>query len=68
MSVVGCKIVVSRKEKLMKNQICVYEMAILDIDAVFCPMCREYKGLMPLNEETLNYLGENLEDWQDYLG
>lgn len=33
-----------------------------------CYPCKDYKGIMPLNEETLNYLGENLEDWADYLG
>jgi hypothetical protein len=66
MSVVGCIIEVSRKEKLMKK-ICVYEMLVLDIDTMFCPDCREYDGLMPLNLETLNYLGEDPDEWEDYL-
>ena len=49
------------------NQICVYEMAVLSADAMFCPRCREYDGLMPLNLETLNYLGEDPEEWGDLL-
>jgi len=68
MSVVGFIIEVSRKEKLMKNQICVYEGTVLSLYAMSCPSCNEYDGLMPLNEETLNYLGEDLKEWQDYLG
>ena len=51
----------------MKNQICVFCMRVLDIDAVGCFRCREYKGLMPLNLETLKYLGEHQEDWAEYL-
>lgn len=32
-----------------------------------CYPCKEYKGIMPLNKETLIYLGEDLEDWAEYL-
>lgn len=49
------------------NQICVYEMAVLSADALFCPDCREYDGLMPLNLETLAYLGEDPKEWGDLL-
>jgi hypothetical protein len=49
----------------MKNQICVYEMLVLDIDAMSCPDCREYDGLMPLNRETLNYLGDDHAEWEE---
>ena len=47
----------------MRKQICVYEMLVLELDTMFCPTCREYDGLMPLNKETLEYLGEDLEEW-----
>ncbi len=57
----------SRKEKTMKNQICVYCMSVLDIDAISCYHCREYKGVMPLDLETLKYLGENPNHWTEYL-
>jgi hypothetical protein len=30
-----------------------------------CYSCQEYKGIMPLNKETLIYLGEDLEEWQE---
>ena len=49
----------------MKKQICVYAGLVLDIDTLFCPACKEYDGLMPLNKETLEYLGEDLEGWQE---
>jgi ribosomal protein L40E len=67
MSVVGVIIDVSRKEKLMKT-ICVFCFAVYEADTTSCYPCKEYKGIMPLNKETLEYLGEDLEDWQDYLG
>jgi ribosomal protein L40E len=67
MSVVGVIIVVSRKEKLMKT-ICVFCFAVYEAETTSCYPCKEYKGIMPLNKETLEYLGEDLEDWQDYLG
>lgn len=67
MSVVACIIEVSRKEKLM-NTICVFCMAVYPADTTGCYPCKEYKGIMPLNKETLNYLGEDLEEWADYLG
>ena len=28
--------------------------------AYVCPECNEYKGLMPINKETEDYLGEDL--------
>jgi hypothetical protein len=49
----------------MKNQICVYEGLVLSINAKSCPDCNEYDGLMPLNRETLNYLGYDLAEYQD---
>jgi hypothetical protein len=42
-------------------------MNVYSADAMSCYPCKEYKGIMPLNKETLDYLGENLEDWEDYL-
>lgn len=47
--------------------ICVYEMAVWSGDTLFCPICKEYDGLMPLNLETLAYLGEDPADWKDEL-
>lgn len=49
------------------NQICVFEMRVLPADTMFCPECREYDGLMPLDLDTLNYLGEDPDEWADYL-
>jgi hypothetical protein len=49
----------------MKNQICVYEGLVLSINAKSCPDCNEYDGLMPLNRETLDYLGYDLAEYQD---
>jgi hypothetical protein len=63
MSVVGVIIVLSRKEKTMN--ICVFCMDIGDFES--CYSCNEYKGIMPLNKETLEYLGEDLEEWAEYL-
>lgn len=48
----------------MKSQICVYEMVVLDADAVFCPRCKEYDGLMPLNRATLEYLDLDPIEWE----
>ena len=66
MSVVGVIIVVSRKEKLMKT-ICVFCFGIYGAGTTSCYPCKEYKGIMPLNKETLTYLGEDLEEWADDL-
>lgn len=52
----------------MKNQICVFCMSVLDIDAISCFRCKEYKGVMPLNLEVIeDYLGEDADDWAEYL-
>jgi len=64
MSGVGCIIEVSRKEKLM-NTICVFCMNVWSADAMSCPTCHEYKGIMPLDKETLIYLGEDLDEWAE---
>jgi hypothetical protein len=63
MSVVGVIIDVSRKEKTMN--ICVFCMNIGHFESCF--PCKDYEGVMPLNEETLKYLGEDLEEWKEYL-
>lgn len=47
------------------NTICVFCMNVWSADAMSCPTCHEYKGIMPLNKETLTYLGEDLEEWQE---
>jgi len=49
------------------NTICVFCMAVYPAGTTGCYPCKEYKGIMPLNKETLNYLGEDLEEWADYL-
>jgi len=48
----------------MKRKICVYEGIDLDIDTMVCPECNEYDGLMPLNLETLDYLGYDPIEWE----
>ena len=63
MSVVGCRIVLSRKEKTMN--ICVFCMNIGSFES--CYSCQDYEGVMPLNKETLIYLGEDLKEWAEYL-
>ena len=45
--------------------ICVFCMDIGDFES--CYSCNEYKGIMPLNKETLIYLKEDLEEWAEYL-
>jgi hypothetical protein len=67
MSVVRVIIDVSRKEmeNKMRKQICVYEMLVLELDTMFCPECREYDGIMPLNRETLDYLKEDHAEWEE---
>ena len=55
-----------KKGKRMKT-ICVFCMEVYSADAYACYPCKEYKGIMPLNKETLIYLGEDLEEWADYL-
>lgn len=47
--------------------ICVFCMSVWSADAVSCPSCHEYKGIMPLNLDTLNYLGEDPDEWRDEL-
>ena len=42
-------------------------MSVLDIDAVGCFFCNEYKGVMPLNLDTLVYLDEDPAEWIEYL-
>ncbi len=42
-------------------------MAVYSADETSCYPCKEYKGIMPLNKETLKYLGEDLKEWADYL-
>lgn len=44
--------------------ICVFCMDIGNFED--CYSCG-YKGVMPLNKETLIYLGEDLKDWAEYL-
>jgi hypothetical protein len=52
----------------MENHtICSFCLNIWDIDTIVCPTCHEYKGIMLLNAETLNYLGEDAEEYADYL-
>jgi hypothetical protein len=55
-----------KKGKTM-DTICAFCLGIYASDTIVCPRCDEYKGIMPLNKETLNYLGEDLEEWADYL-
>lgn len=31
--------------------------------AYICPECRDYKGLMPINQDTENYLGQDLTEY-----
>jgi hypothetical protein len=50
----------------MKN-ICVYCYNIFSIDDHICYTCKEYDGVMPLNLDTLNYLGEDPDDWREEL-
>jgi len=52
-----------KKGKTMN--ICVFCMDIGNFES--CYPCNEYKGIMPLNRETLEYLGEDLEEWAEYL-
>lgn len=49
------------------NTICVFCMEVYPADTMSCYPCKEYKGIMPLNKDTLTYLGEDLEEWADYL-
>jgi hypothetical protein len=55
-----------KKGKLMKT-ICVFCFTVYEADTTSCYPCKEYKGIMPLTKETLIYLGEDLEEWKDYL-
>ena len=47
--------------------ICVFCFGIYGAGTTSCYPCKEYKGIMPLNKETLTYLGEDLEEWADDL-
>lgn len=42
-------------------------MTIWGSETHICSRCNEYKGIMPLNKETLIYLGEDLDEWADEL-
>jgi hypothetical protein len=42
-------------------------MTIWGSETHACSRCNEYKGIMPLNKETLIYLGEDLDEWADHL-
>ena len=55
-----------KKGKLMKT-ICVFCFTVYEADTVSCYPCKEYKGIMPLNLDTLNYLGEDPDDWREEL-
>ena len=55
-----------KKGKTM-NTICVFCMTIWGSETHACSRCNEYKGIMPLNKETLIYLGEDLDEWADHL-
>ena len=55
-----------KKGKRMKT-ICVFCMNVWGADAMSCPTCHEYKGIMPLNKDTLTYLGEDLDEWANEL-
>ena len=52
-----------KKGKTMN--ICVFCMDIGSFES--CYSCQDYEGIMPLNKETLIYLGEDLKEWKDYL-
>jgi hypothetical protein len=45
--------------------ICVFCMDIGSFES--CSSCQDYEGIMPLNKETLIYLGEDLKEWKEYL-
>ena len=45
--------------------ICVFCMNIGSFET--CYPCKDYEGVMPLNKETLTYLGEDLKEWAEYL-
>jgi hypothetical protein len=47
--------------------ICVFCMTVWGSETHFCSRCKEYKGIMPLNLDTLNYLGEDPDEWRDEL-
>jgi hypothetical protein len=42
-------------------------MTVYPEDTVSCYPCKEYKGIAPLNLDTLNYLGEDPDDWREEL-
>lgn len=65
MSVANAKLILEGR-KTMKL-VCVFCMNIWESGTIVCPDCREYKGLMPLNRETLDYLDEDPEEWKEYL-
>lgn len=47
--------------------ICAFCMTTYAPDTYLCSWCDEYKGIMPINKETLTYLGVDPEEWEDYL-
>ncbi len=49
----------------MRSQICAYCMNVWSEDAYTCITCREHKGLMPLNRETLEYLDLDPVEWEE---
>jgi hypothetical protein len=49
------------------DTICSFCLNIFAPDTIVCNVCDEYKGIMPLNKETLIYLDLDLEEWADYL-
>ena len=47
--------------------ICAFCMTIWSNETYVCSRCNEYKGIMPLNKETLIYLDQDLDEWADEL-
>lgn len=47
----------------MSKVICVFCMNVYSEGVMVCQECNEYKGLMPVNQNTMDYLGEDLEDY-----
>ena len=49
----------------MKSQICAFCMNVFSEDTHACFSCNDYKGLMPLNRETLEYLDLDPVEWEE---
>jgi hypothetical protein len=47
--------------------ICVFCMTVWGSETYVCSRCKEYKGIMPLNLDTLSYLDEDPDDWASEL-